>query len=333
VGSVTEVSPAGTPTTAAVPGPYAITPSAATGGTFTPGNYTINYVNGALTVTPAPLTVTANNNTKVYGQTFTPAGTAFTTSALQNGETVGSVTEVSPAGTPTTAAVPGPYAITPSAATGGTFTPGNYTIAYVNGALTVTPAPLTVTANDSTKTFGQTPALTGFTTTPLVNGETIGSVTETSPGSVATASVAGSPYAITPSGATGGTFTPSNYTIAYNNGVLTVTPVVVPPVVIPPVETPPVVTPPVETPPVDTPLVLVPPVTPVTWAPVVTPPTTPPELLTLIPPAPIVTLVPDVPLSPPAPVPVLVPKPIVAPVAPPPALYVAPVHPRKQDRN
>ena len=56
------------------------------------------------------------------------------------------------------------------------------------------------------------------------NGETVGSVTETSPGTAATASVAGSPYAITPaSAATGGTFTPSNYTITYVNGALTVT--------------------------------------------------------------------------------------------------------------
>jgi hypothetical protein len=323
VGSVTETSPAGTPTTAAAPGPYAITPSAATGGTFAPGNYTISYVNGELTVTPAALTVTANDNTKVYGQTFTPATTAFTTTGLQNSETVGSVTETTPAGTPTTAAVPGPYSITPSAATGGTFAPGNYTISYVNGALTVTPAPLTVTANDSTKTFGQTPTLTGFTTTPLVNGETIGSVTETSPGSVATASVAGSPYAITPSGATGGTFTPGNYTIAYNNGVLTVTPAIVPPIA-----TPTVVVPPVE----KLPIVL-PPVMPVTWVPVVTTSPTPPELLTLAPPVPVVLSVPVVPISPPAPAPVFVPAPIVTPVAPPPELYVAPVHLRKQDRN
>jgi hypothetical protein len=39
-----------------VPGPYAITPSnAAANGAFVPSNYTITYVNGALTVTPAPV--------------------------------------------------------------------------------------------------------------------------------------------------------------------------------------------------------------------------------------------------------------------------------------
>ena len=225
--SVTEVSPAGSPVTAAVPGPYAITPSAAAAnGAFLPTNYTITYVNGALTVTPAPLVITANDASKAYGQTITLPGTAFTAAGLLNGNTVGSVTEVSP-GTVATAPVAGsPYAITPSAATGGTFVPTNYTISYVNGALTVTPVPLTVTANNASKPYGQTVVLatTAFSATGLVNGDTVTGVTETSPGTLATAPVAGSPYAIVPSAATG-TFVPSNYTVAYVNGVLTVTPI------------------------------------------------------------------------------------------------------------
>jgi hypothetical protein len=140
-----------------------------------------------------------------------------------------------------------PYTITPSSATGGTFTPSNYTIAYVNGALTVTPAPLTVKANDASKTSGTTLTFAGteFTNTATQNGETVGSVSLVSVGTPATAAVA--TYAITPSGATGGTFTPSNYTIAYVDGALTVTPVVVPPIILPPV----VVLPPGETAPVE----------------------------------------------------------------------------------
>ena len=43
----------------------------------------------------------------------------------------------------------GSYKLTPSAATGRTFTASNYTIAYFNGALTVNMAALTVTADDS----------------------------------------------------------------------------------------------------------------------------------------------------------------------------------------
>jgi hypothetical protein len=292
-----------------VPGPYAIIPSAATGGTFTPGNYTITYVNGALTVTPAPLTIKANDNTKVYGTTFTPASTAFTTPvAPQNGETVGSVTETSPEGTPATAAVPGPYAIIPSAATGGTFTPGNYTITYVNGALTVTPVPLTVTANDATKTYGQTVVLpdTAFTTTGLVNGDTVTSVPVTSAGTLALAPVGGSPYAITPGTATG-TYVPGNYTVTYVDGKLYVLPVVV----VPPVFLPPVVTPDVG---------------PNPWPPAVVLPLIPQQLQALAPP--VVLAPPPVPM-------VLTPPPErVAPVVQPvPQPYVAPIRPRKQDRN
>ncbi|MEI8158669.1 MAG: filamentous hemagglutinin N-terminal domain-containing protein, partial [Burkholderiales bacterium] len=92
------------------------------------------------------------------------------------------------------------------------------------GAISV--APLSVVANSANKTFGTTLALSGtaFTSTGLVAGETIGSVTLTSSGAVATASVVGGPYAIVPSAATGGTFALSNYAISYVNGALTVNP-------------------------------------------------------------------------------------------------------------
>ena len=218
---------AGAAATAGVAGsPYAITPSAASGGSFNPANYSIAYSNGSLTVSPAALTVTANNASKTYGQTATLLPTAFTATGLQNGETIAAVVESS-AGTAATAGVAGsPYAITPSAASGGSFNPANYSIAYANGALTVNPAALTVTANNASKTYGQTATLspTAFTASGLQNGETISSVTETSAGVAAIAGVAGSPYAITPSAASGGNFNPTNYSIAYANGALAVSP-------------------------------------------------------------------------------------------------------------
>jgi filamentous hemagglutinin family protein len=136
-------------------------------------------------------------------------------------------------------------------------------------AARITPAPLTIKANDASKLFGQTLVLSTAAFTlpvPPVAGETVGSVTETSPGTVAIASVGGSPYVITPSSPTGGTFNASNYTITFQTGLLTVTPIVVvpveppvvPPLVVPPVvevisvETVPVATLPVETLPVET---------------------------------------------------------------------------------
>jgi hypothetical protein len=232
VGSVTLTasgSPAGT-TAAAAAGPYTITPSAATGGTFNPANYTISYATGTLTVDPAALTVTASAQSKTYGTTLVLGTSAFTTSGLQNSETVGSVTLAasgSPAGNTATAAA-GPYTITPSAATGGSFAPANYTITYATGTLTVNPAGLTVTASTQGKTYGATLVLgtSAFTTSGLQNSETVGAVTLTASGSPAgnTATAAAGPYTITPSAATGGTFSAANYTITYATGTLTVNP-------------------------------------------------------------------------------------------------------------
>jgi len=88
----------------------------------------------------------------------------------------------------------------------------------------ISPANLSVTASDASKTYGQTIILTSFTVDGLKNGETIGAISETSPGTVASASIAGGPYLITPGTATGGSFKASNYNITYVNGLLTVTP-------------------------------------------------------------------------------------------------------------
>jgi hypothetical protein len=115
--------------------PYIISASGAVD-----SDYSISYVAGSLTVSPAPLTITANNLAKTYGQTLIFAGTEFTTSGLINGDTVTSVTLTSP-GAAATALVNGsPYPIVPSKAIGTGL--GNYTITYVNGSLTVNPAQL-----------------------------------------------------------------------------------------------------------------------------------------------------------------------------------------------
>ncbi|WP_300654802.1 filamentous hemagglutinin N-terminal domain-containing protein [Pseudomonas sp.] len=113
----------------------------------------------------------------------------------------------------------------------------------------ITPAPLTITANNATKVFGDTLVLgtTAFTSQGLVLDEKIGGVTLTSPGTVATASVDGNPYAITPSDAVPGTFDPGNYSINYVNGTLLIS--AAPPGSTPPGSTPPGSTPPDSTPP------------------------------------------------------------------------------------
>jgi len=170
-------------------------------------------VSVTFTVNKAALSIRANDDSKTYGQTRSYGGgsTAFTSTGLLNGESIGTVTIAASGGTAATAAV-GPYTLTPSAATGGTFSAGNYNITYNTGTLTVAAAALTIRANDDTKTYGQTRSYgagsAAFTPTGLQNGETIGSVTITASGGTA---------------ATGGTFNAGNYTIAYNTGTLTVT--------------------------------------------------------------------------------------------------------------
>src|SRR5205823_7585969 len=94
VTSVT-LSSAGAAATATVAGsPYTITPSAAVGSGL--GNYIISYHDASigLTVNAIALDITANNQSKTYGVTFTFTGTEFTTGAgqLVNGDSVTSVT-------------------------------------------------------------------------------------------------------------------------------------------------------------------------------------------------------------------------------------------------
>ncbi|HEX7376411.1 MAG TPA: MBG domain-containing protein, partial [Pirellulales bacterium] len=199
-------------------GTYSIIPAA---GTLSAANYTFNtFVNGTLTVNQAALTITANSIGKTYGQAQTFTGTEFTTTGLVNSDTVTSVSLVS-AGAVATAGVSGsPYQIVPSAAQGPAL--ANYSITYVNGKLTVNAAPLTITADNATKTYGVTKTFAGteFTTSGLVNGDSVASVTLTSTGAVDTATVSGATYPIVPSAALGTGL--SNYSITYVNGQLTV---------------------------------------------------------------------------------------------------------------
>ncbi|WP_375175971.1 filamentous hemagglutinin N-terminal domain-containing protein [Pseudooceanicola sp.] len=92
------------------------------------------------------------------------------------------------------------------------------------GSATVTAAPLTITPDDVTKTYGQAVTLTDFTLTAgtLYFSDTIDTLTLASAGAPATATVSGSPYTITSSAATGTGL--SNYTITYGTGTLTVNP-------------------------------------------------------------------------------------------------------------
>jgi hypothetical protein len=102
----------------------------------------------------------------------------------------------------------------------------NYSFTYVAGAVTVKPASLTITASNRTKNFGQTVTFVGteFTSSGLLNSDKVTSVTLSSTGAAATATVTspGPTYPIVPSAAMGTGL--GNYTITYNTANFTITP-------------------------------------------------------------------------------------------------------------
>ncbi|GAB2976917.1 hypothetical protein GCM10027049_09850 [Mucilaginibacter puniceus] len=173
------------------------------------------------TVTPAPLTVTATNVSKVYGSILTGStgSTAFVVTGLQNGETAGSVSITYTVGSVATANV-GTYngSVIASVATGGTFTAGNYDVTYQPGSITVTPASLTITADSKTKIYGDANPTLTITYQGFVNGESTMQLT-TQPVAATTATQASDVgvYPITVSGGSS-----PNYTLSYVDGTLTV---------------------------------------------------------------------------------------------------------------
>jgi hypothetical protein len=215
--------------------PGTIVPSLPVGaGGFVASNYIITYVNGNITVTTAPLTITATNETKAYGTALTSGAgkTTFTSTGLATGETIASVTLTYGTGALATAGV-GSNAgtIVPSAPVAGVgFNAANYAITYANGDIIVSPTALTVTADSVRKYHGEvitTPAtgVTAFTATGLQNGETIGSVTMNyGTGAAALDPLGLNIGSVVPSAATGGTFNAANYTITYAPNQLRVVP-------------------------------------------------------------------------------------------------------------
>jgi hypothetical protein len=175
-----------------------------------------------VTIAKRTLTITADDQTKTYGDTFAFDGDEFDTGASQlvNGDTVTSVTLTSTGAAGS--ALVGDYPIVASDAVGTGL--DNYEIGYVEGNLEVTKRTLTITADDQTKTYGDTFAFDGdeFDTgaSQLVNGDTVTSVTLTSTGAAGSALVGDYPIVASDAVGTG----LDNYEIGYVEGNLEVSP-------------------------------------------------------------------------------------------------------------
>ncbi|MEI6568437.1 MAG: MBG domain-containing protein, partial [Verrucomicrobiota bacterium] len=151
-----------TVTLATAPGTYAIKATAQQ----SLANYTVSYVDGTLAVTQVELMVTGNNATRVYGSS-NPTLTA-STAGFVNNETVsvlgGSLSVNSPA---TVTSSAGSHKVTPSGCTS-----VNYAIRYVDGALTVTKAPLAGEITSSARAYGRSNTAYAVTYTGWLNGDT-----------------------------------------------------------------------------------------------------------------------------------------------------------------
>ncbi len=124
-------------------------------------------VQQSFTIARKALTITANNDNKVFGatKTYGAGSTAFTQSGLVGSETIGSVTLTASGGDGASDNV-GNYSLPPSAATGGTFTAANYLISYVAGTLGVSAADSSATWANASTTFS--PGATFTVTAPTV---------------------------------------------------------------------------------------------------------------------------------------------------------------------
>jgi hypothetical protein len=166
-----------------------------------------------LTVTPAALTIAANNATRLYGGA-NPAFTA-SSSGFVNGDNASVLIGVLSCSTAATSASPvGTYPVTCSGQSA-----ANYSITYVPGQLSVTPAPLTITANNVSRPYGQAnPSSFGVTYSGFVNGDTSSSLSGAL--SCTTTAAQSSPVGTYPITCMG--LTSSNYAITFVPGTLTV---------------------------------------------------------------------------------------------------------------
>ncbi len=205
---------------------------------FVTGNYAITYDAGDLTINQRAITLAADDRSKIYGDSLALGSSAFslTSGSFANSESVSSASlSASNSYDSSTTQGVGTYAdeIAISSAVGaGGFLNGNYAITYDAGDLTISQRPITLVANDQSKTYGHSLSLgtSGFTKSSgtYANSELATAVTLASTNSYDSSTTQGAgTYSneISIASATGsGGFSESNYDIMYKSAALTINP-------------------------------------------------------------------------------------------------------------
>lgn len=188
----------------------------------------ISYVAGIFTVKAANVAVTAKSANSAYGSAVSAPSPGYDVVGDLNGVTVtcAAYTDNTYVTAVTSSTKPGTY-VTHCSGPANNGAPDYTLIEYTDGVYTVAKVPLTVTAKSWSKTYGDAITLAGasdFTSSGLVNGDGIASVTLTTSGAVGTAGVAGSPYSVVPSAAVGAAsqVLTDYYDITYVDGAITV---------------------------------------------------------------------------------------------------------------
>ncbi|HPJ46171.1 MAG TPA: MBG domain-containing protein, partial [Tenuifilaceae bacterium] len=186
-------------------GNYVITPSG-----LSSTNYSISFDNGELVIIPKDLTISAVNDTKVYGESDPQFAATYSGFITGEDETIlsGNLEFNRAHGEDV-----GDYAVTPEG-----LTSNNYNLIFTStGKLTVTPKPLTVTASNATKVYGSSDPAFSVTYSEFAFSENQSSLG----GTLAFDRIAGETvgnYTITPSG-----LLSDNYSISFATGTLAIT--------------------------------------------------------------------------------------------------------------
>jgi hypothetical protein len=175
-------------------------------------NYTVTTNSGTLTITPASLSVTTANASRIYGDPNPTFGGVLT--GIKNAD---NITATYASAAVATSAV-GTYPIVPTLVDPGAKL-GNYTVTSNNGALTVSPAPLSVTAANASRLYGDANPLFTGTITGIKNNDNITATYSSVAGptsSVGTFAIV--PTLVDPASKL------TNYSVLATNGILTVSP-------------------------------------------------------------------------------------------------------------
>lgn len=183
-------------------------------------NYTLQFVDGNLQVTPKSIIVLADTLSKEYGSEYILKGTEFT---INNADLIGNdkinTAKLNSIATQKTASV-GEYMLSITDVSG--YGLENYNIKFENATFKVRPRNITITANNINKEYGDVYSFTGNEFSidrPLLNNDNIAFVFMNSNGATESAAIGTYPIAAAMASGNGSL----NYNIRYVAGQMTVT--------------------------------------------------------------------------------------------------------------